>query len=87
MRCDSQASLLARTLASPYFDCEPKAKVTTCGLNKIIKFVCNAFVWVLQHNLIVQFYKITKKKSNLVAIPSFGSLQHHFQELQSCKFW
>jgi hypothetical protein len=29
MRCDSQASLLVFTLASPCLGCEPKAKVAT----------------------------------------------------------
>jgi len=29
MRCDSQAFFLARTLASPYFGREPKARVVT----------------------------------------------------------
>jgi hypothetical protein len=32
MKCDSWASLLARTLASPCFGCEPKARVITCSL-------------------------------------------------------
>jgi hypothetical protein len=29
MRCDSRASLLAHTLASPYLGCKPKTMVTT----------------------------------------------------------
>jgi hypothetical protein len=29
MKCDSWASLLAHTLTSPYFGCEPMAKVAT----------------------------------------------------------
>ncbi len=33
MRCDSRASLLARTLASLYFGYEPKAKVATFVLS------------------------------------------------------
>jgi hypothetical protein len=31
MKCDSQASLLARTFASPYFGREAKVKVATLG--------------------------------------------------------
>ncbi len=34
MRCDSRASPLAHTLASPYLCYEPKAKVTTILFNK-----------------------------------------------------
>jgi hypothetical protein len=48
--------------------------VDWCGLSKDIKFICNTFIW----DLIVEFYKATKKKSSLVAIPSVGSLQHCF---------
>jgi hypothetical protein len=33
MRCDSQASLLARTLASPYFGRKLKARVTKVDVN------------------------------------------------------
>jgi len=33
MKCDSQASLLARTFAIPYFGCEPKARVATFNLS------------------------------------------------------
>jgi hypothetical protein len=33
MKCDSRASLLARTFASPYLGCEPKAKVATITLD------------------------------------------------------
>jgi len=32
MRCDSRASLLAYTFASPYLGCEPKVRVTTTTL-------------------------------------------------------
>jgi len=32
MRCDSWASLLARTFASPCFGCEPKVRVVTYGI-------------------------------------------------------
>jgi hypothetical protein len=35
MKCDSHASLLARTFASPYFGCEPKVEVTTKSFKKI----------------------------------------------------
>jgi hypothetical protein len=38
MRCDSRASLLARTLASPCFSCEPKARVATTTMDITIKF-------------------------------------------------
>jgi hypothetical protein len=43
-------------------------------LNKDIKFICITFIY----DLIVEFYRATKIKSNLVAIPSIGSLQHCF---------
>jgi hypothetical protein len=32
MRCDSQASFLARTLANPCLDCEPKVRVVIVRL-------------------------------------------------------
>jgi len=32
MRCDSRASLLAHTFASPYLGCEPKVRVATITL-------------------------------------------------------
>jgi hypothetical protein len=34
IKCDSHASLLARTFASPYFGHKPKAKVATYLVNK-----------------------------------------------------
>ncbi len=33
MRCDSRASFLARTLANPYLNHEPKAKVVTSKIH------------------------------------------------------
>ncbi len=48
--------------------------VDWCGLSKNIKFICNTFIW----NLIVEFYRATKRNSNLVAISFVGSLQHCF---------
>jgi hypothetical protein len=33
MKCDRRASLLARTLASPWLGCEPKAKVAMLNQN------------------------------------------------------
>jgi hypothetical protein len=42
MKCDSHASLLARTFASPYLDCEPKAKVAT-QLNLIFEACLKVF--------------------------------------------
>jgi hypothetical protein len=39
-----------------------------CDLSKNIKFLCNTFILVLQNNLIIEFYRATKKKSNLIAI-------------------
>jgi hypothetical protein len=35
MRCDYQASLLARNLASPYFGREPKARVSTNQVKQV----------------------------------------------------
>jgi len=42
MKCDSHASLLARTFASPYLDYEPKAKVAT-QLNLIFEACLKVF--------------------------------------------
>ncbi len=47
-----------------------------CGLNKDIKFICTTFIC----DLIAKFYKTTKKKVSLIAIPLVGSLQHCFPE-------
>jgi hypothetical protein len=49
IKCDSRASLLARTFTSPCISCEPKAKVvTTCTHNypwpNVIFFHLNNFV-------------------------------------------
>jgi hypothetical protein len=44
--------------------------VDWCNLNKDIKFICNTFIW----DIIVEFYKATKNKSNLIAILLVGSL-------------
>jgi hypothetical protein len=42
MKCDSYASLLAHTFASPYLDCKPKAKVAT-QLNLIFEACLKVF--------------------------------------------
>jgi hypothetical protein len=52
------------------------ALVDWCGLSKDIKFICNTFIC----DLIVEFYRVTKKESSLIAIPSIGSLQHYFSQ-------
>jgi uncharacterized ion transporter superfamily protein YfcC len=41
-----------------------------CGLSKNIKLICNTFIC----DLVIEFYKATKKKFNLVAIPLVGLL-------------
>jgi len=43
--------------------------VDWCGLSKDIKLICNTFIW----DLIVTFYRGTKKKNCLIAISSAGS--------------
>jgi len=50
------------------------------GMRKDIKFFCNIFIWVFTDNLILDFYKATMKKCSSIAILSFGSLQHCFQQ-------
>jgi len=47
MRCDSRASLLARTLANPCFGCEPKAWVTTYLLRSMVFFITPYYVVVM----------------------------------------
>jgi hypothetical protein len=37
MKCDSQASLLARTFASLYLNHEPKARVATTTMSKVVE--------------------------------------------------
>ncbi len=57
----------------------PSRMVTSVDLgdlSKDIKFICNTFIY----DLIVEFYRATKNKSSLVAIPSIGSLQHCFPQ-------
>jgi hypothetical protein len=61
MKCDSQASLLARTFASPYLGCEPKARVVTLRLELRFNFLAkgdlwkwSAIIWVIKVPTIVQ---------------------------------
>jgi len=35
MKCDFRASFLAHNFASPYFGCEPKARVVTLAMDNI----------------------------------------------------
>jgi hypothetical protein len=42
--------------------------VDWCSLNKDTKFICDTFIWVLPNNLIIEFYRATYNKSNLIAI-------------------
>jgi hypothetical protein len=41
-RCDSRASPLARTLASPCFDCEPTSRVVTLYITDL--FICSFII-------------------------------------------
>ncbi len=53
-------------------------------LNKNIKFICNTLYECCQIILIIKFYKVIEKKSSLIAISSFGSLERCFRQSQSC---
>jgi hypothetical protein len=59
MKCDSQASLLARTLASPCLGCKPKVRVATLAIIVKIIFVettlsCNQRLKNNSHTTIMQ---------------------------------
>jgi hypothetical protein len=45
MRCDSKASFLALTLASPYLDRKPKAKVTIIQVHNLVHLNMNGRGW------------------------------------------
>ncbi len=47
MKCDSQASFLARTLASPYLGHEPKAKVATFSMEEVVDLMTNLQVDIM----------------------------------------
>ncbi len=49
MKCDSRASLLARTFANPYFGCEPKATVATLQQEYV---ELNEFNWKTHYDFI-----------------------------------
>jgi len=65
MRCDSWASFLARTLVSPYFGHEPKAKVATNSVVLNIIILKVKFLYIKLHELHLQ-------KGIFVMVENFG---------------
>jgi hypothetical protein len=68
MKCDSQASLLARTFASPCFGHEPKARVVTTLMKTNVNYcklkIEKDFLNV-EHNKFQRDYKNMKKKKKI----------------------
>jgi hypothetical protein len=65
MRCDSQASLLARTFASPCFGYEPKDRVAIGELHKVSKFMVFQItfqIWVWEFMKLVDLQVSTTYK-------------------------
>ncbi len=70
MKCDSRASLLARTFASPCLGCEPKTRVATWA---IIKTIGNKVVIVKIEHLHLDRQGNKGKKTWIFKILAFGN--------------
>ncbi len=73
MKCDSRASLLARTLASPCLGCEPKARVTTNpkrhdGHDRS-RIKCGSYVFTITGKIInIKYFSVAIEVCSLVSL-------------------
>jgi hypothetical protein len=83
MKCDSWASLLAHTLASPCLGCEPKAKVATYGVSPSFpnnNYNNNLLNVNIRHDH-THFLQLGQKIAMLLCILNMSSLKEFIKPL------
>jgi hypothetical protein len=89
MKCDSRASFLARTFASPCLGRKPKARVVTivviCEKNEFVNLNYNAILTTLKANIVVKnVVTIVIAKSSLICT-NCGKIGHKLETCHNMK--